>query len=65
MTKSTGLFDNDLNHSPQKNKIIGVNLIFKFIFLNYGNRFWPGAPCLYKKLTNVKAKSKCGTSLCT
>ena len=32
MTKSTGLFDNDLNHSPQKNKIIGANLIFKFIF---------------------------------
>lgn len=38
---------------PKENKIVGANLIFKFIFLSYGNRFWPGDPGLNRKLTNV------------
>lgn len=56
MIKSKGLFDNDLDGSPQKNKIIGANLIFKFIFLNYGNRFWPRSPMPLQKAHKTRSK---------
>lgn len=33
---------------------MGTNLIFKFIFLSYGNRFWSEVPGFYRKLSNVR-----------